>query len=322
MTLLLAMVRPDYVVLLADRRITSGGELVSDAQTKLTILCCTDARVALAFTGLAKAGSFDVHSFIVDVISDAGATDGRFEAVVARLQEALRLELRRRSLDRHALTILMTGYFHGNASTRTICVELSNWDAGTESVIDFQLRCRHPAGTGRFVHLNGMTCAVSDAAIKELELMATRPIDRRHVVRKAVQILQRSAERREAARAIGHNCNTAIIEASVDTSITCTYHLRQAESEVHGPAVVIVGALTQSSVMMRGDQMLAGPEIRKREPCWCGSGLRFKGCHYRKFGSTYVNAQAFRKPLTWMCRFTVPDARPAGSFFCVAGGFA
>ena len=51
MTLALAFLTPEYVTLVADRRVTFGSDVLDDLATKVVVVC---DRGAVAYSGLAK----------------------------------------------------------------------------------------------------------------------------------------------------------------------------------------------------------------------------------------------------------------------------
>lgn len=62
MTLVLGLINHRQAILVSDRRYTVNGQVLDagdDERNKASVLFCQDARVAVGFTGLAKAGDFD-----------------------------------------------------------------------------------------------------------------------------------------------------------------------------------------------------------------------------------------------------------------------
>ena len=57
MTLLMSLFGDDYVLLVADRRLTNNGKLIEDESNKAGTAVFEDATLAFAFTGLATSGS-------------------------------------------------------------------------------------------------------------------------------------------------------------------------------------------------------------------------------------------------------------------------
>ena len=118
MTLLVSILNTEFAILLADRRLTSGGNLVDDHYNKLTVLCCHNARVAIAFTGLAQAGTFDTSEWMMSYLNKVGDVDDRFDAIFDGMRIEIESELKRRSLTQHVLTILVSGFEHKEEGLR------------------------------------------------------------------------------------------------------------------------------------------------------------------------------------------------------------
>ena len=69
--------------------------------------------------------------------------------------------------------------------------------------------------------------------------------------------------------------------------------------------------------------ILAGPDIRKNQECWCGSGEKFGKCHLKKFGSTYARVPGFRKPMAMtFAMWKKKKSELSGQMYCVQSAFA
>jgi hypothetical protein len=317
-TLLVSILNRDYVILLADRRITRRGQVISDSYNKLTVLCCHDARVAISFTGLAKAGAFDTCEWIMAYLNRAGESDDRFETIFEGMRTELEPEMKRLNLSQHLLTILVAGFLHSEVKSEPVCLTITN--VNEDGTVTGAFRSKKTTCDGKgFAVFAGMDAAVTPKIKSTIDAMANSAIDRRHVGRKAVITLQRAAESHSALNTIGQHCSSAVIFAEPDTTIATTYHVPNADRIVFGPNFVVTKGIYSYGIELRAEEMLAGSEIAKRAPCWCGSGVRFKYCHMKKFGSVYVKFPGFKQPLTWVTKIDV-EARPSGTRFCVAGG--
>ena len=58
MTLILGLANQQQVILISDRRLSCNGKVVEDESNKAATFNLQDARLAVAFTGLASAGTF------------------------------------------------------------------------------------------------------------------------------------------------------------------------------------------------------------------------------------------------------------------------
>ena len=143
------------------------------------------------------------------------------------------------------------------------------------------------------------------------------------VLSKAVEILQGAAQ--EKTYMIVSQCNSAVIPRSIDSVIVSTYHSAHRASVVHAADVVVAvsGCVNACADMKMGweDMILTGPTIRKNEDCWCGSGKKFKVCHFKKFGSTYARLPGYHRPMAMT--FAIQRKTPVaiGHFYCVQSAF-
>jgi len=120
---------------------------------------------------------------------------------------------------------------------------------------------------------------------------------------------------------IGEQYNSAVINAAQDTKVTSTYHTARNANTAYLANVVIKGAVIALGVEIFSSSILAGPDIRKEAPCWCGSGVSFKSCHMKKFGSVYAHCKTFKEPLPVSLRHIVETQLPSGKEFCVVSSF-
>ena len=68
MTLLVTVYGHDYVTLLSDRRVSSNGIPVDDESNKAISLILEDAKLACAFTGIARSGALKIrHEFLKQI---------------------------------------------------------------------------------------------------------------------------------------------------------------------------------------------------------------------------------------------------------------
>jgi hypothetical protein len=144
------------------------------------------------------------------------------------------------------------------------------------------------------------------------------------VLRKAVEIVQRVSKDSKSRRFIGAQCNSGVVPRLPDTNVVNTYHSASAVIRAYGPDIVFAvtdcgGAVT--GMFLQTDTILAGPEIRKNDHCWCGSGKKFKMCHLKKFGSVYARLPGFRKPLHMVVAFWKKTPELSGRQFVVTGSF-
>lgn len=86
MTLALALLNSDQVVVLADRRVTpTRGGKPEDESNKMAVFNCRDGRLAVAFAGLAQVGRNRTALWLLDLLDKASAPDCLMGPTVERL---------------------------------------------------------------------------------------------------------------------------------------------------------------------------------------------------------------------------------------------
>jgi hypothetical protein len=132
-TLIVALLNDRSAILLADRRLTVGRKVVDNHYNKVTVLCCHDARVGIAFTGLAKTGSFDTNEHIMKLLDSATYIDDKIDTIATDLAASLTKCLLALGLMKHPLTIVMIGYRTGEAGSKGFLAQISNLSAKGET---------------------------------------------------------------------------------------------------------------------------------------------------------------------------------------------
>ena len=321
MTLLLSIINDDYSILISDRRISSGSKVVDDQYNKMCILCCDDARVSLAFTGIATSGSFDTSEFIMEALREVGEGNDKLLNMIEELRSRIGLELKRRSLSIYPLIILVSGYRYDSSGAESCAYRISNVRPNGLIEAEFLTTEIAKSHGANIIEFAGMTPAIPAGTRASLTEIAQSTSDPRHALRRAVMALQKSAMSKDAVRTIGQFCNSAIISKKVDTSIVSTFHAPKGAYMISGPNCIITKGIYNYGVVMSSQHLMTGPEIRKREICWCGSGKRFKDCHMKKFGSSHALVPTFKRPVTWVTRIEFEAPRLSGKLFQICGAF-
>jgi hypothetical protein len=321
MTLLLAIANKQFSILIADRRITKNGELIDDEHNKLCILFCNDAKLAVAFTGLATFGEFDTATWLAEMLFEIGQTQCEITSLLEELRVRANEKFSSIKTRDSRLTIIFSGYAYWSDSPELIVYVLSNFAHDQSDLQNFTLRTIS-AEKSVIVEFAGMTKAISAQTIEYLRSLAQKSIPSQSILRSAVKKMQCAAKDAHSLKLIGEQYNSAVINAAPDAIVTSTYHTDKNADRAYLTNVVIKGAIISLGIEIFSSSILAGPDIRKKSPCWCGSGNSFKSCHMRKFGSVYAHCEAFKEPLPFCFRHIVETPLPSGKGFCVVSSFA
>ena len=169
----------------------------------------------------------------------------------------------------------------------------------------------------------GATAALPHTLEAGLRRLLEAPeVSRQALLHFAVRRMRVAARDHRSLQLIGEQFNAAVLEAAVDTVVTSTYHSAAFTNVAYAASVVVTNGLVSLGSEVEGGALLSGPEIRKKDPCWCGSGEQFKHCHLKKYGAVYLRLPQFSRPLSMITRVELPTPRQSGRLFVVASSFA
>lgn len=320
MTLLVALADERRAVLLADRRMSSGPVVLDDEYNKVTVLACEDARLAVAFTGLATIGTFNTSEWLTQTLSNICQTTLCIHSILPEFEIRAGAAFGALVASDRRVTFLFSGFVHFGSAVEPRIYTVSNFEHGSHAPGTFSTNSL--GGPNQSVVVTaGMTSALPESTTQSLYGLLTADLPSAAIVRFAVKHLQNAARSVKSLNQIGEHCTAAIISCQINTSIITTYHTSKHSLKAYGPNIIIGNHMTGFGTEVMAGSILAGPEIRKQDPCWCGSGLTFKHCHLKKFGGIYVRHAAWKKPLTPFYRVDIGTPWATGQYFLVGGGY-
>jgi hypothetical protein len=318
-TLLLALANQKTAVLVADRRITSSSRVVDDEHNKLCVLFCDDAKATIAYTGVATYGAFDTSKWIVTTLSDIGATVGDLASIVSEFRDRIGKDFASLvAIGLPKTTFLMCGFLYADSGVESRIYVLRTPDSPGDSV-ELQIY----ADSSHKVISAGATSALP----KKLEQTLRGLLDNTHLnsqslLRFALKHMRNAARDSRSGGLVGEQFNAALMSAEIDTPVISTYHSATISHRAYSANVVVTRGMVSLGAELHAGQILAGPEIRPRDPCWCGSGDQFRDCHRKKFGAVYARLPQFRQPLSMVVRLQEDVPRRSGRLFMVTSGIS
>jgi hypothetical protein len=243
MTLLVALTNQSFALLLADRRISHNGQVVDDEFNKLCVLLCDDARVTIAFTGLATLSGFNTSDWLVKELSNIGDTTGSIASILSELARRLTERFLLLKTIEKRLSILISGFAYWSPVPQALAYVLSNFELGQMPGSEFMLRSISP-NEGIIVEFAGNASALPMSTKDSLRKLLSSNLDPSSILRLAVKHLRLAAQSNKSANTIGEQCNSAIILSEVDTTVTTTYHSNFMSYVAYGPNVVITRGLS------------------------------------------------------------------------------
>ena len=321
MTLIVTLVSDSLSVMVADRRVTTpSGTVVSDEFNKVTVFFCRDARLSVAFTGVATLGTFNASEWLAETLRDITADQLDVHSIVEELRIRAGRMLSMLTGEDRRLCMVLSGFVYCAGTAEPRIYVISNFANEPHNAGIFSVSTIAARGES-FVELAGQNAAFQDSTIQTLRSLLDASLPPPQLVRCAVRHLQKAATSIRSLNRIGECCTAVIIRSAIDTPVITTYHTSRNARRAYTPNVVVAQTLTSLGSEVMTASILAGPEIRKRDLCWCGSGERFKHCHLRKYGGIYVRHSAWRQPLVPTIACRREDAWPSGQIFAVQGGY-
>jgi hypothetical protein len=320
LTLLIAIADKDRAILLADRRISTNGAVVDDEFNKLCILFCDNARVAIAFTGLASTPEFNTSEWIADTFADLGTQTGNYHDLIYQFSQRASEKFSEFSGLDNRITFLISGFIYDENSSEAIAHKISNFEHTEYVTKEFTVHSAEAVNES-IVIFCGNTKNISTNLADTIKSLLQKNLSSSDLLRFAYNQLRSCSKLSGSQSVIGTQCNSAIIKSIVDTAITSTYHSSFKSHRAYGPNIVITNGMTSHGFEMFSPTIVAGPDIRKKDFCWCGSKSYFKDCHMKKFGSYYAKCGIFKKPLHAFMRTTYDTPRLSGRDFLVMSGY-
>lgn len=310
MTLIIAAGHERDMVLVADRRLTVNARVQEEESNKTATLMCRDGRVAVAFTGLARADRirFQTRPWLLEALADSARGFYTLEATMHGLAQAATVRINRLPIgDREKrLTIVAAGYLCEEDVALPRLWFLSNWEEPWRErplprLGDFKAYFYPPAGTDAAVTLPVMACGAVpfgasaralDSRMQELADMVGARRPGIALANKATGVLQEFAASDESKGLVGESCMSTVISRDPTRPITGQYHSRQITNKMYGPDHVEArggdfGVHIMSDLeltLFDADKKpikLGTPRVPRNHPCPCGSGRKYKRCHGR-----------------------------------------
>jgi hypothetical protein len=291
MTLILTTVQPTVVVMVSDRRLSHNGTIVDDEATKLTVLVTRDARVCIAYTGIARSGAFQTEEWLLHALR--AATNDTLE--IYPILEKLRL---RASSDIAALndatnprlTLAISGFHYDNDDAVPMAWKLTNWEHNENGNAQTEFQLIHYSLTPPnedFLLCAGNTNAVTSSdmdGIRQLLRDGVAPIG---IEAKLHSMVRKASTHENARNTIGRQCNACVIWSNTESTIQTTYYSSQLSRYVYGVNTVFAIGPEFGAMIVAGSVLSVGqslppavvPSAGRNQPCPCGSGQKYRHCH-------------------------------------------
>lgn len=298
MTLVLSLLNEEYCIVATDRRLTADGRLISDERTKLTLLRCIDARVAVAFSGLAALGGFRTDRWIAATLADLAKPDYAIAGIMDRFKTALTDRWRKlktpAEIDKR-LSVILSGYVNEEGGPRAYSWLLSNWERDNTvldgpPLQDFELltsRERRPKTADEglaVIRISGVLDVVPEDDLLQLSDLLMQGASARDLTRRAVGIIRNVSDLPASRGLVGKQCLSVIVPSDFGQDHESHYHSvddSDVSYDINQALAVPDAAFAVADPELRIEPAgrLVRGDVARNAPCPCGSGKKYKRCH-------------------------------------------
>jgi len=285
MTLILAALAPEYVVVGADRRLSDNGQIVEEESTKLTVLVTPDARTVIAYTGIARARAFDTEHWILDTLHHVSSATPDLHSILEGLRSGAGAAIRQlagTSPPDTRLTVLVAGFIYQGEAAEPWAWKITNWEHTGSLTEEFQIISYTPSAPDK-MHLipAGNTTAVAGSDTEMLEALLRCGIPALGVEKKIHDIIRKASLSPLSANTVGTQCNAYIVSRNTGLPITATYYSEHVTRKMYSVNAVLHDMMSSGGLLQVGGFMPPAvvPKRKPNEPCSCGSGEKYKKCH-------------------------------------------
>lgn len=300
MTLVVVASNDQQVIQVSDRQLTgeSGPDVLP--RNKAVIVHLSDGRLAMGFTGLARAGRFRTDEWMLEAFAKAaaqadrttGATIERFRALATERFEPHRWH---EVADRR-LAFIFAGYLNQRPHPVGVAAIVSNFEDFHGGPPRSRARPEFHANYWEdeapedkrvpiWVEAVGARAAVTPAEVAELHRLLVARAAAEEIRTCMIDLVRAAAARPAAGRTIGVDLSSITLYRD-DRAPVAGYHPRDATDIWFGVSVLDVtsaeGHTMVRDVQFRADAFPGYPPIlppaRHGEPCPCGSGIPYRQC--------------------------------------------
>jgi SEC-C motif len=287
--------------MISDRRLTWNGKLCEEESNKASTLICMDARMAFAFTGLAKFHSFRTRFWLAEALMEVAGPDHLIDPMIHRFRDKATAEFCKLAgtAEDKRLSVMFVGYVYEPDGPRAYCFRVSNFERGDDPPLtthkaDFDVswwREKRPQETEfAGVFPAGTERALRESDLKSLYLMLRQGKQSFALVGKAVKAIRSAADTPAAGGRIGKQCSSIVIPVEIEQAAVVEYHSMTARHRVYGVSHIeargspcgvycTVDPEFESYSQNKKPVVLAVPKVPRNAPCPCKSGKKYKRCH-------------------------------------------
>lgn len=315
MTLIIAAGNTDQFIQVSDRRLSSNRGVEDDESNKAIIFNCGNARMSVGFTGLATAGTFSTRKWLLATLNECAAPDYIADQIIKRFTDRATedfrniAQLKALPSSQKRLSIMFTGYLYHHepplgalaivSNFQNIDTNITNTCASSKFECFFREEPRPNDGKIALFYSIGTLPPVPKKEFQKISDLVKKHKPAKAIVEKLVDVVRKLSENTASGNTIGKQINSIVLPRDRALGAKSGYHSDAVKMETYMPDEVMVISeklhMNVSNIKAipadtKTALPMSGPKLKPKQPCWCGSGKKYKKCH----GKTPDKNQAIR----------------------------
>lgn len=258
MTLIMTAMTKLDVVQASDRRLTRNGNLYDDSANKAVCVACSDARFAMAYTGIAEIQGTRTDEWLVDFLASEGAGGMKLASICEALRSRATTDLSNVPPKHRRITFALGGFRNTtpfaaaisnfednkghslNYGDSSFNINVWSWSSGTANLGKTQL----------MIHGREDAVRILASQIKKRIRQMFRQ-DGDTVARTLVSLIRAATRDPLSGSLIGRNCMSVVVPFT--GGFRTTYHPDKVSPQVYAPHLISRGMVFKGIEIWKGD---------------------------------------------------------------------
>jgi hypothetical protein len=294
MTMILIAMNSEFALQVSDRRLSWNGSVVEEEHNKSFSLAIPGFRFTVAFTGLARIGTFRTADWLLDTLFRMGQIEHAPIRLIEQLAAALThrfstfADIKGLPLSQRRLDVTIVGYNYSEHPPRGVAAEVTNANdphGAFRPIFSSEIRPSDKPWTWMGAFGNGG--ALDMEAIESIREHLSRGSSAGAVQGMLEKQIRDMADDHRSANTIGKQLDHILIFSDPTRPVLGGRSSAVVRRDFTMPAGIIIGPAGQVSVFkgLTVDSIgpnampLSIPRVHRNQPCPCGSKKKYRFCH-------------------------------------------
>ncbi len=286
MTLIIALLDNDRLIIGSDRRLTRFDSTVYDEEScKMTAFACENAKTVICYPGTAVEKNFRVEEWLLDALDEISKTKSLIHDFIYEIKDKIQVyrdKFEKIYGSKIVLEFVVAGFIYERGISVPQVWKISNLEDRVNFSVITSAACE-----GFFLEMAGNTSGINKQKLNDLRSLFIQNPENIHGVEMKLKHLIQNASRSSLSKnTVGQQINTCTLKSELDSYYISTYHTIVPLNTYYGlNTTFLVGgnrSISSDSQVTFGrpaDPPVIVPKVSRNKLCPCGSGERYKNCH-------------------------------------------